>query len=235
VRLADLTIVGSGTQNTIQVHGADFTLQGSDVTNQWRGRSCLMLGDPAAGTALRPVIRGNRFHQCGNPANGNLDHGIYASSVVDGLITENEFWDIAAYAIQLYPHAQNTVFSHNIVDGTGSTSRGGVIVGGENTGIPSSGNLIEYNVIAYAITYNLDTWWGGTAGSGNLARSNCLYGAKQGQIGSTTGLTTQANLTTDPLFTNEASHDYRLQPQSPCLTTVGYDTAANLDPSSYGG
>ena len=49
--------------------------QDSDVTNSWRGRSCMMLGDTSAGAAVRPVIRGNRFHECGSKANGNKDHG----------------------------------------------------------------------------------------------------------------------------------------------------------------
>jgi hypothetical protein len=186
------------------------------------------LGDPTAGTALRPVIRDNRFHECGSPANGNLDHGIYANVVVDGLITENLFWNMAAYAIQLYPHAQSTVFSHNVIDATGPAARGGVIVGGSTSGSPSSLNVIEFNVIAYAPTYNIDAWWGGATGSGNIARSNCLFAGKQGNIGSTNGLSILNNLNSDPLFLNRQAHDYRLQPTSGCLPTIGYDTAALL-------
>jgi Right handed beta helix region len=222
-RLADVTIEGDGSQNTIQVYGADFTLQGSDITNAWRGRSCLMLGDPSAGTAVRPVIRGNRFHECGSKSNGNLDHGIYANIVDRGLITENIFWNSAGYAIQLYPSAQNTVFSHNVVDGGGSTARGGVILGGESSS-PSSGNTIEYNVIAYAINYNLESYWGGAAGSNNIARSNCLYGAGEEDVDATRGgLSLSGNVVRDPLFVDRSAHDLRLGKSSECRDIVRYD------------
>ena len=225
VRLADVSIDGDGSQNTIQVYAADFTLEDSDVTNSWRGRSCLMLGDTSAGAAVRPVIRGNRFHECGAKANGNKDHAIYANQVTGGLITENVFWNSAAYAIQLYPNAQNTVFSHNVVDGGGSV-RGGVIFGSESSGTPSSGNTVENNIITYAATYNLESYWGGTPGSGNSARSNCLYAGGAGNIGSTEGYSSQNNTSADPQFQNRAAHDYRLKPGSDCLAVVGFDTAA---------
>jgi len=196
VRLLGVSVDGDGSQNTIQVYGADFTLQGSDVTNSWRGRSCMMLGYPSAGAAVRPVIRGNRFHECGSTANGNLDHGIYANLVSDGLITENVFWNSAGFAIQLYPYAQNTVFSHNVVDGVGTVARGGVIIGGEASS-PSSGNTIEYNIITYAANYNISSSWGGPPGTGNIARNNCLWGGRSGNISLAGGLVAKGNIVTD--------------------------------------
>jgi hypothetical protein len=225
VRLANVTVDGDGSQNTIQVYAADFTLSRSDVTNERRGRSCLMLGDPAAGTALRPVIRGNRFHECGNPANGNKDHGIYANNVTDGLITENVFWNSAAYTIQLYPHAQHTVFSRNVVDGGGNAARGGVVIGGTTSGIPSSGNTVEHNVITYAATYNIESWWGGAEGTGNLARSNCLFGGGAGEIRQPAGLTIGGNVVSDPQFVDRAHHDFRLRASSGCRKVVRYSGA----------
>jgi len=227
VRLANLRIEGqAGVSNSIQVYGADFVLENSDVTNGWRGRSCMILGDPSAGAAVRPVIRGNRFHECGTPSNGNQDHAIYASLVSDGLITGNVFWNTAAYAIQLYPNSRNTVVSHNVVDGGGSV-RGGVIFGGDS-GTPSSGNTVEFNVISYAATYNIESWWGGSVGSGNVARNNCVYGGAQGNVGSTVGFSSQGNQAINPLFVNRAARDYRLQSGSGCVAVVGYDAAARI-------
>jgi hypothetical protein len=227
-RLADVTIEGDGSQNTVQIYGTDFTLERSDITNAWRGRSCLMLGDPSAGAAVRPVIRSNRFYECGNKANGNLDHAIYANRVDGGLITENVFWNSAAYAIQLYPNAYNTVFSHNVIDGGGS-SRGGVIFGSESSGVPSSGNTVEYNVISYSATYNIESWWGGSAGTNNIARSNCLYGAQAGAVKDAGGLSLAGNVVRDPKFVNRSARDLRLQQSSPCLKVVRYDAAARLE------
>ncbi len=227
VRLGSVSIEGqAGVSNSIQVYGADFVLEDSDVTNGWRGRSCLILGDSSVGAAVRPVIRGNRFHECGTPSNGNQDHAIYASSVSDGVITGNVFWNSAAYAVQLYPNAQNTVFSHNVIDGGGSV-RGGVVIGGES-GVPSSGNTVEFNVITYAATYNIESWWGGSVGSGNVARNNCVYGGGQGNIGSNVGFASQGNQTINPLFVNRSARDYRLQSSSGCLGVVGYDAAARV-------
>jgi hypothetical protein len=221
VSLLNVSVDGDGSQNTVQVYGADFTLQGSDLTNSWRGRSCLMLGDATAGTATRPLIRRNRFHECGSTANGNLDHGIYASTVVGGRITENVFWNSAGYAIQLYPNAQNTVFSHNVIDGGGSVARGGLIIGGSTSGIPSSGNTIEYNVIAYASDYNISSWWGGPIGTNNIARNNCLYGGGKGEIRNRGGATYSGNVVASQAFVDRRNYNLRFHGPSGCRGKVG--------------
>jgi hypothetical protein len=227
VTLSHIDIRGDGTQNTVQIYGSDDTVEYSDLTNNWLGRSCLMLGDNAgAGQAIRPVIRRNTFHECGSPANGSLDHGIYAANVSSGLITENVFWNSAAYAIQLYPNAQNTVFSHNVVDGGSPSVRGGVIFAGSST-TTSNNNTVADNVIAYSVSSNISSWWGGAAGSGNVARDNCVYGGGGGNIAGS-GFSSIGNVTADPAFVNRSARDYRLSAGSACLAVVGYDTAALL-------
>lgn len=231
-RLAGVAIEGTGgstgQKNTIQILAAsDFVIEDSDITNAWRGRSCLIIGNGAAEVAVRPVIRRNRFHECGNPANGNLDHAIYAADVVDAKITDNLFWNTAAYAVHLYPNAQRTVVAHNVIDGGSRSVAGGVIFAGDS-GAASSGNVVEHNVISYSTRYNIESWWGGPVGSGNVARSNCVFGGGLGEIGATTGFASQSNLPADPLFLSRAGHDYRLRADSPCLAVVGYDTAARL-------
>jgi chitodextrinase len=230
-RLAGVAVEGTGgstgQQNTIQVLAAsDFVIEDSDITNAWRGRSCVILGNSQDDVAVRPVIRRNRFHECGNPANGNLDHAIYAADVVDARITDNIFWNTAAYALHLYPNAQRTVFAHNVIDG-GSRSVGGVIFAGDS-GAASSGNIVEHNVIGYSTRYNIESWWAGPVGSGNVARSNCVFGGGLGDIGVTNGFAAESNVPADPIFLSRAGRDYRLRADSPCLAVVGYDTAARL-------
>jgi parallel beta helix pectate lyase-like protein len=219
VRLARVSVDGVGGANTIQVYGAGFVLEDSTITNGWRGRSCLILGDSSAGTAVRPLIRRNRFHECGSLAEGNQDHAIYASKVVDGRIIDNIVWNTAAYAIHLYPNAQRTLVYGNTIDGGPPSVRGGIIVGGDSDDA-SNDNLVEYNVVAYSATYNIDATWEGPVGTGNVARSNCLWGGAEGEIDPDGGLLSEGNVVGDPRFVDRAQHDLRVGARSVCRAVV---------------
>ena len=223
VTLAALDIEGTGDQNTVKVNAADVVVERSNITNAWRGNSCLILGDNDGwGQAVRPIVRRNRFHECGsNDIAYNRHHAIYAANVVDGQIVENVFWNSAAYAIQLYPNAQRTRFAHNVVDGDDPSVRGGVLFGGDSS-YNSRDNVVEQNVITYARTHNVESWWGGTVGSGNVARNNCLWAGAQGNIGSQVGFSAKENTVADPRFVNRRKHDYRLKLSSPCRRTVRF-------------
>jgi hypothetical protein len=229
VTLSALDIVGIGGQNTIQVHAADVIVQDSDITNSWRGNSCMILGDNSgSGQALRPIIRRNRFHECGSPGNGNHDHGIYVGNALDGQIVDNLFWNLMAYAIHLYPNAQRTLVAHNVIDGDAPSIRGGVLFGGE-TGWVSNNNTVEYNIISYARTYNLESWWGGSPGTGHVARYNCRWGGGKGNVSPRAqGFAAYGNVTVPPDFVDRRRHDYRLRAASGCLGVVRRDTAAAL-------
>jgi hypothetical protein len=230
ITLSGLDIEGTGTggANSIKIYSRDVVIEDNDITNAWRGRSCVMLGNvTGGGQAVRTIIRRNTFHQCGNPANGNHDHSIYAANITDGEITDNVFYDSAAYTIQFYPNAQNTRFAHNVVDGGSPSIRGGVIFAGDNS-YASSNNTVEYNVIAYAATYNITSTWSGPKGSGNTAHDNCVWGGTNSNISTPDGFTAWDNTTTNPNFTDRTNHNYTLTPDSGCQSVVGYDTAAML-------
>ncbi len=232
VRLASLDIVGpeknQTNENTIVVYAvSDFVLEDSDITNQWHGNSCLYLGDSQTGPALRPLIRRNVFHECGRHNSGSKDHGIYANTVHDGLITDNIFYNPAGYGIQLYPNAVHTVISHNVFDGSEQSTRGGVVFGGDSDRV-SSDNVVERNIISYGREFNISASFSGVDGTGNLARNNCVFGARKSNIESESGFTAENNVTADPQFVNRAARDYRLKSGSPCLAVVGYDTAARI-------
>jgi hypothetical protein len=226
IALSGLDIEGTGEDgaNTIKIYSRGVVLERSDITNSWRGRSCLILGNnEGGGQAVAPIVRGNRFHECGSPANGTQDHGIYAANVVDGEIVGNLFYNSAAYTIQLYPNAQRTRFAHNVVDGSGPSVRGGIVFSGDGR-FASRDNVVERNVIAYAATAAITSWWEGPVGTGNVARDNCVWGSRDDDISHEWGFTAVANRVARPLFANREARDYRLAPGSRCLRTVGYDT-----------
>jgi hypothetical protein len=227
--LSRLDFEGDGTMNTIKIYAPDVVLEDSDITNAGRGPSCLMLGNNSGGgQAARAIVRRNRFHDCGSTANGNKDHAVYASNVVDGQITGNVFWNTAAYAIQLYPNAQRTLFAHNVVDGGSPSIRGGIVFGGDSS-YASSNNVVEYNVVAYAASSNITSNWSGVVGTGNVARSNCVWGAGNSNIETSNGgFSASGNVTADPRFVNRAARDYRLAAGTACLPLVGFDSVALL-------
>jgi hypothetical protein len=234
VTIHTLDIDGSGGGGpTVQIMGADTVLSGNLITNRNSAESCVILGSLAGyGQARGTSIRANRFADCGDPANGIHDHGIYIENSVGAEVVDNLFWHAAAWAIQLYPNAQGTRIAHNVMDG----SAGGVIISGESAGgeysqdYASSGTVIEQNLLTNATAeYNVQSWWGGPRGTGNLVHSNCVAGGAKGNIDTSDGgFTATANATADPQYVDRAAHDYRMKPGSPCLSVVGYDTAAKL-------
>ena len=217
VTLSGLDIEGTGEDgaNTIKIYSRGVVLEESDITNAWRGRSCLILGNnEGGGQAVAPVVRGNTFHECGNPENGNQDHGVYAANVLDGEIVDNLFYDSAAYTIQLYPNAQRTRFAHNVVDGSGRSVRGGIVFGGDDR-FASGDNVVEQNVIVYAATAAITSYWEGPVGTGNLARDNCVWGSRDDDISPERGFTAVANRVAKPALRQPRRARLSARPRQP--------------------
>ena len=229
VTLSRLRIEGTGPENTIKVYATGTILERSEITNVGRGDSCLILGSASGhGEAIRVVIRRNRFHDCGSVEHDNKDHAIYVSSASGTRIVGNVFWRTSGYAIHLYPNARNSWVSHNIVDGGLPSVRGGVLFGGDDD-YASSGNVVERNVIAFSRTYNITSGWERDAGRGNVARSNCLWAGKDGNIDPEDGgFEPHANLVAPPMFFDRDERDYRLRARSRCLPLLGVEAAARL-------
>jgi Right handed beta helix region len=217
--LSELDIEGTGGQNTVAITADDVVVQDSDITNLSRGKSCFILGVSGYGRAARPIIRGNVLHQCGSPANNNKDHGIYANLTDDAVITDNVIWGHRTFAIQFYPDSQGALFARNVIDGTGGEIDGGVIFAGEGSQA-SRNNIVEKNIVAYTSSYNIEHYWGGTVGSGNVARNNCLWEGHPTNVSEQVGFTAHDNTVADPMFVDRANRDYRLQPESACAEVV---------------
>ena len=90
----------------------------------------------------------------------------------------------------------------------------------------SGDNVVERNVIVYAATAAITSYWEGPVGTGNVARDNCVWGSRGDDITREWGFTAVGNRVARPLFASRGARDYRLAPGSQCLRTVGYDTLA---------
>ncbi len=168
VTIADLDLDGRNPTNlpSPTINADDVVLRGNDITNQHTA-ICVSLGSPDTwGRAHRTLVEGNRIHDCGRLPATNQDHGIYVNSSDDAIIRNNLIYDNTDRGIQLYPDAQGTLVTGNVIDGNGQ----GVIFGGHET-TASSNNIVEHNVITNSkIRDNVESSWGGDPGTGNVAR-----------------------------------------------------------------
>jgi hypothetical protein len=229
VRLSALRIKGTGGANTVKIYAAHVVVQNSYIGNAGRGDSCMILGSTSGyGRATAVTVARNRFRGCG-AVGSTLDHAVYISNSLNARIIGNVFWTTAGYAIHLYPRARGTRVAHNVIDGGAPSTRGGVLFGG-NSDFASSGNVVAYNVVAFARSSNITSNWdAGLVGRRNVARRNCVWGARDANIdGSDGGFAREGNRVAQPRFVDRRARDYRLRKTSRCLAVVGYDAAARL-------
>jgi parallel beta-helix repeat protein len=160
-------------QAGVFVVGDNVTVTGNDIYN---GHSaiCMEVGLRTDTGFIKPtgaVISNNRIHACGVLPQTREEHGIYLLHGTGTTITNNLFYDIADFGIQLYPDSTNTLVDSNVIASTGDV---GAIVVSAETSPASSGNTIRNNIITHTHGYALSTYWGGPAGSGNVATNNCV-------------------------------------------------------------
>jgi parallel beta-helix repeat protein len=204
------------------VNGDRVSLVGNDITN-WHSAICVLLGpgfeDPSQ-RAIDPVVEGNRIHDCGRlPASGH-DHGVYVEGTTNARIVGNLIYDNADYGIHLYPDADGSVIENNVVDGNG----GGLIFAGERAGgeygsaHSSDNNVVRANIFSNnAMRNNLESWWGGPTGAGNLVSNNCFWNGHPRDIDdSAGGFVHVQDRIADPLYVDRLHKNFALQPKSPC-------------------
>ena len=228
VTISDLTVDGRPYDApTLQVMATDAVVQGATITNHNLAESCLILGSlKGYGAADRAIVRDNRLTDCGNPANGLHDHGVYVENAAGASITDNVIFHAAAYGVQMYPNAQRTLVARNVID----SSAGGVVVGGTAASdeyaqaYASSGSRVEYNVVSNSRSdYGVrSSWGGGPRGTDNVVSYNCFFQNAKGNLYlGAGGMETFGNRDTDPLYVDAALRDYRLRPESPCMRADG--------------
>lgn len=207
------------------INADDVVLRGNDITNH-NTAICVSLGSAHTwGRAHRTLIENNRIHNCGRLPATNQDHGIYVNSSDDAVIRGNWIYDNADRGIQLYPDAQGTLVTGNVIDGNGQ----GVIFGGSEE-TASSNNIVEHNVITNSkIRDNVESSWGGPHGSGNVARENCVGGGAYddgdggvlGDYPGGLGFSAANNTIRVPAFANRAGGDFTIPADDPCAALLG--------------
>jgi hypothetical protein len=187
--VSDLIVIGAQDKVTVRATGDGFTLERNEISNDNTGDSCVLVGASDHRTT-GGTVRGNVIHGCGRPGS-HLDHGVYAQNVgpapaaAAGLVIEdNVLFDIAGYAIQLYPRTVQVVVRRNVIDGGGLSVRGGIVIDGPL----ARGHLIEDNVILDAATAAVVQ----RTGSGHVSQDNCFWGNDGDVTGS--GITSKDDL-----------------------------------------
>jgi parallel beta-helix repeat protein len=208
---------------TINANGATF--RRNDVTNYNRS-ICFALGHPDWGRANNTTIEFNRIHNCGRLPATNHDHGIYVTTASNTLIRGNWIYDNADRGIQLYPDAQNTTITGNVIDGNGQ----GIIFSGE-FGVASNDNVVENNVIANSkLRNNVESWYppGNPIGRNNVVRDNCVKGGAyddgNGGIGDEWGFKIVETVRVKPTYVNRSAKDFRVAPGTACRGLLAFRT-----------
>ena len=146
-------------------------LRGNDITNR-HTTICVSITDFSGEPPPRGVvIADNVIHDCGELPATNHHHGIYVSHARGTVIRNNVIYGNADRGVQLYPDADDSIVTGNVIDGNGQ----GVIFGG-GPDSSSDDNLVAGNVITGSnIRWNIQSHWQGPVGSGNVARDNCVW------------------------------------------------------------
>jgi parallel beta-helix repeat protein len=206
---------------TVNADGVTFSR--NDVTNNHTG-ICFALGHQDWGRANGARIEFNRIHDCGRLPATNHDHGIYITAATGVQIRGNWIYDNADRGIQLYPDAQNTTITGNVIDRNGQ----GIIFSGEG-GLASSGNLVEGNVITNSrLRNNVESWYpsGNPVGRNNVVRNNCVKGGAyddgDGGIGDQRGFRVLSTVEARASFSDRSADDLRLREGSPCRGLLAF-------------
>jgi parallel beta-helix repeat protein len=189
-----------GEADQVTVTGDAVEISNCEIRNN-RGHAGIFLNE-----AERVRIMGNYIHHngnFGNPAQANLDHGIYfgsGSGVIANNVVENNY----AFGVHLYPQPHDVLVTHNTIVGNG---RSGVIVANDSTNIRVVNNIIARNAQRGVSGYEL-------TGTHNVVENN-LFWANRDDAAGGGGLTLIDNRSGNPRFL--ARSDYRLRHGGPAL------------------
>lgn len=174
VTVRNLKLDGRNAKNQASpvVNANKATFYNNEVTNRHTG-ICFLLGHDDFGRASGTVIRHNRIHDCGRLPATNHEHGIYVAFATGTKIIDNRIYRNANRGVQLYPDADRTLVTGNVISRNGQ----GIIFSGSSKNV-SENNLVKGNVIKNSrLRFNVESnWLNGRVGGGNVLRGNCIFG-----------------------------------------------------------
>lgn len=193
----------------------DVIVRDNDITTGDQKGICIHTDNEGTTLPERWIIERNRVHDCG--VSNNHEHGIYIADG-NGTIRDNVIYDNADRGIQLYPNADGVLIHNNTIDGNGQGmifgSCGPPVDNDCSTTQTSDNNTVRDNVFTHAtIRWNIEQY--GTAGSGNLVTTNCVFASNPnyttngGIQPNMPGVTVTNNTVADPGYTNRALKDFR--------------------------
>lgn len=207
------------------VNAANAIFRHVDVTNDHTS-ICFDLGNTDWGQASGTLIEESRVHDCGELPATNQDHGIYLSDAVNTTIKSNWIYDNADRGIQLFPNAQNTTITGNVINANGV----GIIFSGDEE-VAANDSRVSGNVISNSnVRRNVESFYypNGPHGTDNIVQHNCIHGADGWYAGANgsgvdeaqDGFSASANVNEEPRYVNAAAGDLRLYAGSPCTAVM---------------
>src|SRR5665648_66342 len=160
-----------------------------------------------------------------------LDHGIYVNGVANITIKNNIFYNLQrGSSVQIYSGENKTTTGFNFINNTCVNGNpyqqwGHIVLWGNTTNAQIANNIFKDH-LAYAIRVYKDSY----IYSNILITKNITSGGNGNTLlTDVTEVVCVGNSnSTDPLFTNEATHDYSLKSNSPAAI-AGYATGCSTD------
>ncbi len=195
-------------------------LRGNEITNHHTD-ICVQVGSWYSGPPSRGVvIERNMIHDCGALPSTNKHHGIYVSEARQTVIRDNWIYDNADRGIQLYPDADGSKVTGNVVLRNGD----GLTINRSSSNNEIYGNIIFDSVLGWNVYGGPNVW-----GSNNVVHDNCVRGSNpdpdynvNGGVQSPQVQFKASQNRIAPLwsvFVEWSSRDLRLQSFSPCRDT----------------
>lgn len=202
---------------TVNAH--ETVWRDNSITNRHEGGSCMNLGSNMYGHADRTVIEANKIFDCGRLPPTNQHHGIYVTQSSETVIRRNSIYSNADRGIQLYPNADRTLVTGNVIDGNGQGMNFACDDDDCSKGNVAVGNLITNSVVSWNVYGHSQ---GADPDGSNLLRGNCVW-ATSSEYDDNGGIDSdrdffseEGNLIAEPAYADREAGDFELPEADPC-------------------